>query len=114
MGVVRKASLYSAAAFAMAMALVGVTIAPALAGYGEAYHGKDWAYFSGYVAWVSDEECDGNRVTAEYKTVNGNLFWFSDDDGCAGGPSWRNSWDGSYITKIRVCEATKGCSAWAP
>ncbi|WP_117211460.1 hypothetical protein [Allorhizocola rhizosphaerae] len=114
MGSVKKASWYSAAVVGIAMAMVGVTAAPALAA-ADVYHGEDRAWTTGAdgkTLWVQDNECDGHGVTGEYYTRSGNFGSFQDSDGCGGDIEWRNSWDGDWIDRIRVCEQTKGCSAW--
>ena len=94
--------------------MVGLAASPAFAIYAEAYHGNDRAIASGHIISVSDKECDNNRVYAEYNTVDGNYGSFSDPDGCNGDSGLENSWDGSAVRNVRVCEVSKGCSAWKP
>jgi hypothetical protein len=96
----------------MAMTILGVSSTPALAGTAFAYHGSDVAWIWGITGTVEDRECDGHYVEGYFESEGGILFWFRDDDGCGGEVSRRNSFDGTPLARVRVCEQDKGCSAW--
>jgi hypothetical protein len=78
------------------------------------YHGNDWGVATEgcYRLNVVDNEADGNGVRAEFYTNQDyTLRTVRDSNGSADGYGvWS---DGvHYVTNFRVCESTKGCSAW--
>jgi hypothetical protein len=105
----RTAMVFSTVALALACT---ATAAHAAA---DVYHGEDhaWSVFTpSRTVYVADNECDGNHVTVEVNLTSGNYQSFSDANGCSPGASFENTWDGSYVDSIRICENTRGCSAW--
>jgi hypothetical protein len=110
----RVASRRAAVVLTTAALLLAGTATAAYAA-ADVNHGDDRAWTigaDGVTTWVQDNECDGNRVTVEVNLRSGNYMSFPDYDGCGGNIEWRNSFDGSFVDSIRVCEATKGCSPW--
>jgi hypothetical protein len=102
-----------AAVLIAAIGLLAVMTGPASAHEAYASHGSDYAgVASNHRSWiVRDLECDGNRVTGHFTLSNGIQRSFSDFNGCAsGGPG--GTFDPATVTRVRVCEANAGCSAW--
>ncbi|GIH08263.1 hypothetical protein Rhe02_63300 [Rhizocola hellebori] len=99
---------------AVAAALIGFTSTAAYAVY-DAFHGEDeaWIIGGGVTLWVQDNECDNHGVYGE-ATWDNNLSYMSvhDSDGCGGNYAFANTFNGHPIQKFRVCEISKGCSAW--
>ncbi len=80
-----------------------------------AYHNDDWARgdncaYLGTIT-VTDEEADGNGVRAEYFIAgSGTMRTLRDSNGSAGSGAYASYT--KVVTKFRVCESSKGCSAW--
>ncbi|MFG2005330.1 hypothetical protein ACGFNU_39905 [Spirillospora sp. NPDC048911] len=60
---------------------------------------------------VHDVECDDNSVWAEYYRVHEGPLQRLNAAGCRGGERF-TGWGDNKVYQIRVCEETKGCSAW--
>jgi hypothetical protein len=101
----------TAAGLMTAVGLLAMAAGPAGAHEAYASHGQDYAgVASNHRDWiVRDLECDGNRVTGHFTLSNGIQRSFSDSGCSSGGPSGTFT---SPVTRVRVCEANVGCSAW--
>ncbi|MFE2498298.1 hypothetical protein ACFXKS_27155 [Streptomyces scopuliridis] len=109
----------AAAAFAGVL-LMTAPASAATSNYIQVKHGDaDYAWaqkdtnrpgFSRTRAVVKDGECDNHSVWAEYYRGGSNTKYKTYGKGC--GTTSYGSWGGHKVWKIRVCEATKGCSAW--
>jgi len=99
-----------ALAVTVALGLSGVAAATAGA---HAYHPSDPSYAVGRPLYVRscDDQVDGNRVRAWYRTITGD--WASPDwapsNGCS---SWHSPSGGNIITHIRICVENEGCGPW--
>jgi len=100
-----------AAGLMVASGVLAMAAGPAGAHEAYASHGNDYAgVASNHRDWiVRDLECDGNRVTGHFTLSNGITRSLSDGSCASGGPGGTFT---SPVTRVRVCEANVGCSAW--
>lgn len=101
-------------AFAAAVGVLCLSMAPASAHYPTAFHGEDGAMVShrsqhSYLT-VQDKECDGHSVFGEYEDADGLGGAVRDPNGCKVGLGKFEA--RQTIVRFRVCEASVGCSAW--
>lgn len=81
------------------------------------HHGDDFGRadncLNGYAsvtAW--DNEADGHGVRVEYYLGGGGpMLTLRDSDGSASDGAFKD-YLGTYVSQLRVCESTEGCSAW--
>lgn len=80
------------------------------------YHGDDFGRgnncggLADVTAW--DNEADGRGVRVEYYLGDGGpMLTLRDSDGSAGQGAFK-SYSDTWVSQIRVCESTAGCSGW--
>jgi len=91
-----------------------LTATSAHAHYQEDKHGSDrgWVDASHWTIGVCDNEADGNGVRTEYQTARGGSDHVGDWNGSGNACNSEVVFDGSYVTRFRVCEETNGCRPW--